>query len=147
MQLALIQSFLQIADGFFLGPIVAGPVRRIVEREDIPFGQEVIDRLAVERRAIIPLAEQGRAVFFEELSQVSGDFMALLFFYDQGWEAITGGEIGDSDNLFTVGAIFLPNFHIAPNPAAALLALKTRWLVRNSARPEIAVFPATPQLD
>lgn len=99
--LALIQRGFEVANAFFLRAVVAGIIRRIIQRQHAEAGQDGIDLLAVEGRTVVAFEEQGRAVLAEQAFQMGGNRPAFRRLRHQGAEAIAGGAVLEGDGQAT----------------------------------------------
>src|SRR5271168_4430360 len=89
----MIQGGLQVANAFFLSPVVAREVGRIVQGQHAKAGHDGIHRLIVEGRTIVAFEEQRWTILPEQAFQVGGDLMAIEPVSDQWLEPITGAQV------------------------------------------------------
>ena len=98
------QMFFKVLDRVFDGAVVAGIVRRAVERDDPVPGEHVVDLGAVEIGAVVAFEEQGRTVPVEELVEMIGELCPFELEGKERLEAVARGEVLRSQKAEFVAA-------------------------------------------
>lgn len=89
----------EVAHGVLDGPVVRGSVDGAVERNDGVLGEPIVEDFRIERRAVVPLEQEGRAMAGAEASEPFAVFWGRFRCDDQGLENEVGGKIpGEHDH-------------------------------------------------
>lgn len=86
------------ADAVLDGAIVGWPMDRAVDWQDAPLGEEAVDDVRIEGRAIVALEEERRAVAGDETAEPAQVFEGGLGAENQGLEVVMGGQVAGKNN-------------------------------------------------
>ena len=100
----------QLALAVLDSPVVAGRVRRAVDRDDHMVFQHVVDGGVVQVAGVVPLEEQRRSEPVEVPGQMAGDLLPA------GLGAAVGGELVTGTQVLDVLDMKLPGYRSCNRP-------------------------------